>query len=118
MMANSHQSTHACFIFTREMLQLTQEALSLFKQSFQRRGYQGKKAIFAEQTVQSMCDKLAALSRSNAEQALTTFDSNEKVILAAAMQLYALDLLSTPTHVRRDLKFKQCQHILEFARAR
>lgn len=108
-------SSPPCFVFTPETVTLTQKALNLFEQSLQRADHQRPKVAFAEETMNRVKGKLDAMSTSVGLMCLTTFDYNEKIIIAAAIQLYTFDLLSTPSHSQRERELQKCRQIARFA---
>lgn len=103
------------FVFTPETITITQKAMRLFEQSLGRAGSPPAKMEFAAETMQQINGKLEAMRTSVGLICLTTFDYNEKIVLAAAIQLYALDLLAVPLNARRQKELQQCQHIERFA---
>jgi hypothetical protein len=82
-----------CFAFTPATIQIIQKALRLFEQSLQQADQQRPKVAFAEETMHRVKSKLDAMSASVGQMCLTTFDDNEKIVIATAIQLYTfLDL--------------------------
>jgi hypothetical protein len=104
-----------CFTFTLETIQITQKALKLFEQSLQRVDHQRPKVAFAEETMNQVKGKLEAMSTSVGLMCLTTFDYNEKIVIATAIQFYTLDLLSAPFHSQREKELQKCRQIARFA---
>ncbi len=100
-----------CFVFTRETITLTQKALGLFEQPLERANHQNEKVAFAEETMQRVKGKLAAMKQSVGLLCVTTFDYNEKIIITEAIRLYVLDLLSLPSDARRARQLHQCYQI-------
>jgi hypothetical protein len=84
--------TAHCFVFTIETLTLTQKALELFEQPLERADHHNEKVAFAEETMQQVKGKLAAMKQSVGLLCVTAFDYNEKVIITEAIWLYVLDL--------------------------
>ena len=58
--------------------------------------------------------KLDTMKMSVGAICLTTFDSNEKLVIATAIQLYTLDLLEIPSHAGDEKKLRQCRQIMQF----
>lgn len=109
------QHATPCFVFTLEMVTLAQKALRLFEQSLGRVESQPAKVEFAAETMRHINGKLETMRASVGLMNLTTFDYNEKIVLAAAIQLYTLDLLAVPLDARRQRELQQYQHIERFA---
>ncbi|MGH2509427.1 MAG: hypothetical protein ACRDHZ_18775 [Ktedonobacteraceae bacterium] len=112
------QHTPAPFAFTPAMIRITQDALTLFAQSLQRVAHPDAKTAFATATMQQVKEKLDTLSQTCQAHYLTTFDYNEKIIIATAIQLYTLDVLVTPTYPQHDLILEMCRQIACFARGK
>ncbi len=104
-----------CFVFTLEMIGIAQEAMKLCEQSLQRTELLPPKMVFARETIQRVNDKFEAMSLSVDNLCLTTFDYNEKLVLAAAIRLYILDLLATPSTAQQEGKLKRSRQIERFA---
>jgi hypothetical protein len=112
-----------CFAFTPETIKLTEEALTLFDQPLQRADHRDTKVRFAEETMKRVRGKLDAMKKSVGFMCLTTFDYNEKVVLAQALRLYSIDLSFSSVDERQARKIRQCRRIAacfeaENARAR
>ncbi len=103
------------FIFTPETITLAQLALGTFELALQHTEEQASQVAFAEETLQEVKHKLDAMQASTGALGLTTFDANEKIVLAAAIQLYTLDLLATPASAQRERALKRCQRLARFA---
>jgi hypothetical protein len=103
------------FVFTLETITIAQKAMRLFEQSLGRVENQAVKVEFAAETMQQVNGKLEAIRTSVGLMCLTTFDYNEKIVLAAAVQLYILDLLAVPFDTRRQRELQQCWQIEQFA---
>lgn len=103
------------FVFTSETICITQEAMKLFEQFLQRTESRPAKIAFAKETMKQVNGKLDAMSMSVGLMCLTTFDYNEKIILATAIRLYILDLLSTPLSSQREKELRKCRQIERFA---
>ena len=104
-----------CFVFTPETIRIAQNALTCFEQGLQRGVSASAKVAFARETLQEVNRKLAAMQASVGMLSLTTFDANEKIVLAAAIQLYTLDLLAEPVSARRERALKHCRRLAQFA---
>lgn len=103
------------FVFTLEMVHIAQEAMTLFEQPLQRAENQPSNMAFARETMQRVNSKLEAMSLSVGTLCLTTFDYNEKLVLGAAIRLYILDLLATPSTAQQERKLKRSRQIERFA---
>lgn len=103
------------FTFSPEMVKLLQEAMKVFSQSLTRAADQPEKVAFASETVQQINEKLAAMLTSIGVMCLTGFDYNEKLVIAAAIQLYLLEPLTASVSSQREKKLKQCQQLMRFA---
>lgn len=106
-----------CFVFTQETVELVLKAMKLFEQSLHRVESWSSKVMFAEETMQQVNGKLDAMKTSVGVICLTTFDYNEKIVLAAAIRLYTLDLISAPADAQRDKELQKCRQIEHFALA-
>ncbi len=104
-----------CFVFTPETITLTQEAMKLFAHALARAEERSAKAAFAREIMQQVNSKLAAMATSVGMMCLTSFDYNEKMVLAAAIQLYMLDLLVASASSQREKELQRCQQIMRFA---
>lgn len=103
------------FVFTPTSLILAQEAMKLYEQSLQRARGEPSKLAFARETMVVVNGKLDTMSTSVGALCLTTFDYNEKIVLATAIQLYTLELLTSPPTLQRERKLKECEKIQHFA---
>lgn len=103
------------FIFTQETIRIAREAMKLFEQSLQETEIQPSKMLFARETMQRVNGKLEAMGLSVGALCLTTFDYNEKLVLAAAIRLFILDLLATPSTAQRERTLQKCRQIEFFA---
>lgn len=104
-----------CFVFTPETMTLAQKAMQLFAQSLSKAESQPEKAAFAEAMMKQVNSKLAAMAVSGGMMHLTTFDHNEKMVLAIAIQLYMLDLHALSVSAQQDKELRQCEQIVRFA---
>ncbi|HEU5383351.1 MAG TPA: hypothetical protein VFV38_48745 [Ktedonobacteraceae bacterium] len=104
-----------CFVFSPEMVTLLQEAMKLFAQALTRAEDQSEKVAFAREMMQQINGKLDAMSISVGATCLMSFDANEKVVIATAIQLYLFDVVAVPEHSQRAKEFERCQHLLRFA---
>jgi hypothetical protein len=109
------KSSIPCFVFTPETLAITQEALKLFEQPLQRVDQQSSKVALLEETIKQVQGKLDAMSTSVGALCLFTFDANEKLVIALAIQLFLLDLDTISSGPQRERKLKQCRQIERFA---
>ncbi len=103
-----------CFIFTQETIKLTEEALKLFAQSLQRADHQDAKVLFAEETLKRAKSKLDAMKKSIG---LTSFDYNEKLLLAQALHMYIVDISFSPVNERQARDIRQCKRIAAYFEA-
>lgn len=103
-----------CFAFTPETITLTLEALKLFEQSLQRADHQRLKVAFAEETMNQVKGKLDTMITSIGLMCLTTFDYNEKIVIATSIQIYTLDLSFFPSNPQRARKLQQCRKIAAY----
>lgn len=109
------QTAGFVFVFTLETITLTQKAMRLFEQSLGRAGSQSAKVEFAAETMLRVNGKLEAMRTSVGLLCLTTFDYNEKIVLAAAIQMHMLGLTASPLDTRRQRELQQCRKIERFA---
>lgn len=103
------------FVLTPESLAIAQEAMQQFEQVLQRTKGEPVRVAFAREVMQTVRDKLTALGTSTDVPCLTTFDYNEKIVLATAMQLYRLALQTEPPTEQCASKLQACQYIEQFA---
>ncbi len=106
-----------CFIFTPETIKLTEEALKLFDQSLQRADHRDTKVLFAEETMKRVKGKLDAMKKSAGFMCLTTFDYNEKLLLAQALRMYSIALSFSPANDRQAREIWQCRRIAAYFEA-
>lgn len=104
-----------CFTFSPEMVQLTQEAMKLFAHYLARTESQLEKVAFAKDTMQQVESKLAAMHTSVGTMCLTSFDWNEKMVIAAAIQLYMAEPRTISVPLQREKELRRCQRIMRFA---
>ena len=109
------QTYTPCFIFTPEMILVTQEALKAFEQPLGRADHQRPKVQFAEETVRRIKGKLDALSTPAGQMRLTAFDYNERVVITTAIQLYMLELMAVSVSPQREKELQRCQQLMRFA---
>lgn len=114
MSRKKSQQQPRCFVFTQETIKLAQEAMRVFAQGLLKleREKQDEKVAFARETMQQVNSKLDALRTSVDVIAFTTFDYNEKIVIATAIQIYAVHLLATPLSTQRQRKLQLCQQIM------
>lgn len=103
------------FVFSPEMIHVTQEAITIFAQMLAGAEGQPAKVAFAEETTRQVKNKLAAMATSVGTRCLTSFDYNEKLIIATAIQLYLLTPPDAPVSSRSEGEMRRCQRILQFA---
>jgi hypothetical protein len=111
---NKHPLT-PYFVFTLEAVNIAQKAMRLFEQSLQQAGSQPPKVAFAEEIIQQVNGKLDAMKVSVGAICLTPFDYNEKIVLAAAIHLYTVNLFAGPSDSQRQRELHTCQQIKRFA---
>jgi hypothetical protein len=110
-MPHQKKEQPACFLFTQETLALTREAIACFERPLQEADHQDAMVAFAEEALQGVKKKLAALQTSSAQ---VSFDYNEKIILIHALQLCCVTLLSAPVSTWQVRQIEQCQQIAAF----
>jgi hypothetical protein len=103
------------FVFTLETITTAQKAMRLFEQPLGRVEGQPAKVEFAAETMQQVNGKLERMRTLVGLMCLTPFDYNEKIVLAAAIQLYILNLLAAPFDMRSQKELRQCRQIERFA---
>ncbi len=103
------------FIFSPETVKLLQEAMKVFSQSFSQVEEQSEKIAFASKMIQQVNEKLAAMLASVGVLTVTTFDYNEKLVIAAAIQFYMLEEKAATVYSQREKEMKRCQQIMRFA---
>jgi hypothetical protein len=103
------------FTFSPEMIHVTQQAMKLLVPLLARAEGQSEKVAFANETVQQVKSKLDAMRASVGTMCLTGFDYNEKLVIAAAIQLYMVDLRAASASSQREREMRRCQRIMRFA---
>lgn len=103
------------FVFTPTSLATTQEAMKIYELALLQSKNQSSKIVFAKEIMQVVNGKLDTMSRSVGALCLTTFDYNEKLVIATAIRLYTLELLAAPVTVQQERKLKECKQIERFA---
>jgi hypothetical protein len=104
------------FAFTPTGLVLAQEAVELYERlSLQRASSEPSKAAFAREMLLIVKGKLDTMSTSVGALCLMSFDYNERIALATAIQLYTIELFSSPPTLQRERKLKECERIRRFA---
>src|SRR5579885_1847558 len=101
------------FLFTPETITLTLEAMKRFEQPLERVTHQDEKITFAIEETRRVKALLEAM-RSEAEAGrigVAAFDSNQKVLLVAAIQMYTFDLSMQPASPRQAWELEQCRRI-------
>ena len=102
------------FTFTPATIKITQDALKLFEQSLQRTDHQHPKKEFAKETMKQVNSKLDTMSQCASLLYLTTFDYNERVVITAAIHLYTINLMSSPSCPEREEELAKCQQIAAY----
>lgn len=101
-----------CLVLTQERITLTQKALQYLEEPLSRANHQEVKVAFAEETMQEVKKKLAAMQQSVGALCLITFDANEKVLLTLALRLYHLKLIAMPRTPQRAKALSACNKLL------
>lgn len=94
---------------------MTQEAMKRFAQALARAENRPAKAAFAREMMQQVNGKLDAMAASVGAMCLTSFDYNEKIVLATAIQLYMLDLITVSPSSQHEKELQRCRQIMRFA---
>jgi hypothetical protein len=124
-------------VFTPESLHLAQEALKVFERTFQhttgmtydpliqeiKRGEQTPQRAssaasdtFTWETMEHVKQKLALMSSSVGAMCLTTFDRNEKLVLAASLHMYILvEIIPQPYTAQTQRARQICQEMAQDA---
>jgi hypothetical protein len=100
------------FVFTTQTIDITAKALQRFERSLHQADHRNEKVVFAEQTMQQIKGKLAALQRSVNVLGLTAFDYNERIILTQAVRMYMLELLSAPQTAKNARELSLCRALI------
>ncbi len=101
------------FLFTPETIDLTLEAMRRFEQPLEQVSRQDDKVAFAIEETRRVKAMLEAM-RTEAEAGrigVAAFDSNQKVLLVAAIQMYTFDLSRQPASPRQAWELEQCRRI-------
>ena len=104
------------FLFTLETIDLTLEAMRRFEQPLERVSRQDDKVAFAIEETRRVKAMLEAM-RTEAEAGrigVAAFDSNQKVLLVAALQMYTFDLSRQPASPRQAWELEQCRRIAAY----
>jgi hypothetical protein len=112
---NRRRQPFRCFTFSPETVKLLQQAMKLFAQSLGRAEAQAEKLVFAREVIQQVNEKLDAMWTSVGVMCLTRFDYNEKIVIAAAIQLYMLELMAVSVSPQREKELQRCQQLMRFA---
>src|SRR5689334_19688939 len=104
-----------CFVFSPEMVTLLQEAMKLFAQALTRAEDPSERVAFARKMMQQINGKLDAMSTSVGATCLMSFDANEKIVIATAIQLYLFEVAAVAEHPQRTKELERCQQLLRFA---
>lgn len=70
---------------------------------------------FAQETMQEVKGKLDIMSTSVGFLCVTTFDYNEKIVIATAIQQYILEALFMPLTADQQRELKICKQVERFA---
>lgn len=107
----------SCFIFSLAQVELVQQVMRRFTYALTGATRQPEKVALATETMQQINARLAAMRRAAAsgEMYTTTFDYNEKVVIAAAIQLHMVELLGLPASPQREQELQDCRQIMCFA---
>src|SRR4051812_43584072 len=108
------RATPPVFVFTPASLKITQEAMKELEQSSRRAKGLPDKVVFAQETIQNVSSKLAMMSTSMGFLCTTTFDYNEKIVIALAIQQYKIVFLSPAETAQQQRELKICHHIEQF----
>ncbi len=103
------------FAFSPETVKLLQEAMNVFSQSLSQVEEPSEKIAFASKMIQQVNEKLAAMLASVGVLTVTTFDYNEKLVIAAAIQFYMLEEKGATVYSQREKELQRCQQIMRFA---
>ncbi len=101
------------FLFTLETIDLTLEAIRRFELPLERVNWQDDKVAFAIEETRRVKALLETM-RTEAEAGrigVAAFDSNQKVLLVAALQMYTFDLSRQPASPRQAWELEQCRRI-------
>ena len=101
------------FLFTPETIDLTLEAMRRFEQPLEQVSRQDDKVAFAIEETRRVKAMLEAM-RTEAEagrMGVAAFDSNQKVLLVAAIQMYTFDLSRQPASPGQAWELEQCRRI-------
>ena len=110
-----NQNATPYFFFTPEMVTVAQKAMHTFELALGRTTRSAARVEFAAETMQQVNVKLETMQTAIGSAYLTAFDYNEKIVLATAIQMYILDLLTGPSNASRQKELQQCQQIERFA---
>jgi len=108
-------TTPPIFVFTPAGIKVTQKAMKVFEQSLQQSTSLSEKMAFAHETMQRVKGKLDMMSTSIGLLCLTTFDYNEKIVIATAIQQYILEALFVPLATDQQRELKICKQVERFA---
>jgi hypothetical protein len=103
------------FVFTPVSIQVTQKAMQLFEQSLQRAKSASEKIAFSRTVMERVNEKLHLMSSSAGLLRLTTFDYNEKIVIAAAIKQYEVAILFNPLTAEKRKELRVCKQIGHFA---
>lgn len=108
------RATPPVFVFTPASLKIAQDAMKELEQSSRRVKNSSAKLAFAQETIQNVKSKLAMMSTSMGFLCTTTFDYNEKIVIALAIQQYKIVFLSQPVTAQQQHELRICHHIEQF----
>ena len=103
-------TTPPVFVFTPASIQVTQKAMKVFERLLQQSTNIHEKMDFAREIMKSVNDKLSA-----GHQCITTFDYNEKLVIATAIQQYILESLFMPLSTEQQQELRICRRVEQFA---
>lgn len=99
-----------CFVLSPAAVATAQNAMQCYERVLQRADGPSASMALAEAVMRRVNSKLNRLQTSGRELALAPFDSNEKLVLDAALQLYRLDLLAEDQTEQQAQELAHCQH--------
>lgn len=102
------------FVFTAASLRVTQNALKLFEESLQRSKSPSDKIAFSREVMVSVNEKLHLMSTSVALLCLTTFDYNEKIVIATAITQYEVEIMFGQLTAKSQQELRICQQVSQF----
>jgi hypothetical protein len=100
----------SCFVFTPETVTLVQEALRVLEEPLARVQSHDAKTATIREVLASVREKFRSMNTLGS-MLLTTFDYNERLIVAAAVEMYLFDVWALPPGPARTRKIQQCGYI-------